>query len=145
MAAETGHPGLAYDYLVEAALMDLEDLEHNTRDGLHIASLAGTWTALVAGFGGLRHHGETLDFAPRLPERLSRLAFSLQVLGHRLYVEIGQDVATYTLASGGPLEIRHHRETLTVDADKPRSLPIPAPRPRPAPDQPRHRRPNSRG
>jgi hypothetical protein len=34
LAAETGHPGLAYDYLVEAALMDLEDLEHNTRDGL---------------------------------------------------------------------------------------------------------------
>lgn len=31
--------------------MDLADLEDNTRDGLHIASLAGTWTALVAGFG----------------------------------------------------------------------------------------------
>ena len=25
--------------------MDLDDLEHNTRDGLHIASLAGTWIA----------------------------------------------------------------------------------------------------
>ncbi|KAB1990566.1 glycoside hydrolase family 65 protein [Streptomyces triticiradicis] len=145
IAAETGHPGLAYDYLVEAALMDLEDLEHNTRDGLHIASLAGTWTALVAGFGGLRHHGDTLEFAPRLPERLSRLAFSLEVLGRRLRVEIGQDAATYTLAAGEPLEIRHHREPLTVDADKPHSLPIPEQRPRPAPDQPPHRRPNSRG
>ena len=29
----------------EAALMDLDDLEHNTRDGLHIASLAGAWLA----------------------------------------------------------------------------------------------------
>ncbi|MGW7612732.1 glycoside hydrolase family 65 protein [Streptomyces sp. NPDC054766] len=145
IAAETGHPGLAYDYLVEAALMDLEDLEHNTRDGLHIASLAGTWTALVAGFGGLRHHGDTLEFAPRLPERFSRLAFSLEVLGRRLRVEIGQDVATYTLAGGGPLEIHHYREPFTVDADKPHSLPIPAPRLRPAPDQPRHRRPNPQG
>ncbi|GDY48350.1 glycosyl hydrolase [Streptomyces antimycoticus] len=52
MAAEVGHLRLAYDYLGEAALMDLKDLEHNTRDGLHIASLAGTWIALVAGFGG---------------------------------------------------------------------------------------------
>ncbi|MFD8740711.1 glycoside hydrolase family 65 protein [Streptomyces sp. NPDC059618] len=145
IAAETGHSALAYDYLVEAALMDLEDLEHNTRDGLHIASLAGTWTALVAGFGGLRHHGDTLEFAPRLPERFSRLAFSLEVLGRQLRVEIERDTATYTLAAGGPLEIRHHRETLTVDADKPRSLPIPPQRPRPAPDQPPHRRPNSRG
>ncbi|MET9405243.1 glycosyl hydrolase family 65 protein [Streptomyces sp. NPDC002935] len=145
IAAETGHPGLAYDYLVEAALMDLEDLEHNTRDGLHIASLAGTWMVLVAGFGGLRHHGDTLEFAPRLPERFSRLAFSLELLGRRLRVEIQQDEATYTLATGDPLEIHHYREPFTVDADKPHSLPIPAPRLRPAPDQPPHRRPNPQG
>ncbi|GAA5018302.1 glycoside hydrolase family 65 protein [Streptomyces siamensis] len=145
IAAEAGHPGLAYDYLVEAALMDLEDLEHNTRDGLHIASLAGTWTALVAGFGGLRHHGDTLEFAPRLPERFSRLAFSLELLGRRLRVEIEPDAATYTLATGDPLEIRHHREPYTVDGDKPHRLAIPAPRLRPAPDQPPHRRPNRQG
>src|SRR5487761_54072 len=37
IAAETGHVQLAYDYLAETALMDLDDLEHNTSDGLHIA------------------------------------------------------------------------------------------------------------
>ena len=37
IAAEVGHLDLAFDYLAEAALMDLDDLEHNTRDGLHIA------------------------------------------------------------------------------------------------------------
>jgi alpha,alpha-trehalose phosphorylase len=42
----SGAPRLAYDYLAEAALMDLDDLEHNTRDGLHLAALAGTWIAL---------------------------------------------------------------------------------------------------
>ncbi|MFG2309132.1 glycoside hydrolase family 65 protein [Streptomyces sp. NPDC048566] len=144
IAAEAGHPGLAYDYLVEAALMDLEDLEHNTRDGLHIASLAGTWMALVAGFGGLRHHDGVAAFAPRLPERFSRLAFSLELHGRRLRVEIHQDTATYTLVSGEPLEIHHYREPVTVDPDKPFSLPIPAQRSRPAPGQPAHRRPNSR-
>jgi trehalose/maltose hydrolase-like predicted phosphorylase len=45
---------IPYDYLGEAAFMDLNDLEHNTRDGLHIASLAGAWSALVVGFGGVR-------------------------------------------------------------------------------------------
>ncbi len=54
MAAEVGHLDLAYDYLAEAAFMDLQDREHNTKDGLHIASLAGAWTALVGGFGGMR-------------------------------------------------------------------------------------------
>ena len=49
LAAEVGHLDLAYDYLGEAALMDLDDLEHNTADGLHIASLAGAWIGPVAG------------------------------------------------------------------------------------------------
>src|SRR5262249_45749002 len=43
IAAEVGHLDLAYDYFGEAALMDLHDLEHNPRDGVHIASLAGPW------------------------------------------------------------------------------------------------------
>ena len=67
MAAEVGQLELAYDYLGEAALMDLADLEHNTRDGVHMASLAGAWIALVAGFGGMREMDGRLWFTPRLP------------------------------------------------------------------------------
>ena len=67
LAAEVGHLDLAYDYLVEAAFTDLHDLHDNVRNGLHMASLAGAWTALVAGFGGMRDHGGELTFAPRLP------------------------------------------------------------------------------
>ena len=74
VAAEVGHLDLAYDYLAEAALIDLHDLEHNTRDGLHIASLAGAWWTAVAGFGGMRDHGGELTFAPRLPDQLTKLA-----------------------------------------------------------------------
>jgi alpha,alpha-trehalose phosphorylase len=144
IAAESGHLSLAYDYLHEAALMDLEDLEHNTRDGLHIASLAGTWMALVAGFGGLRHHGERIDFTPRLPEKFGRLTFSLELMGRRLRVEIGRTAATYTLLGGEPLTIHHHGEPLTLDADKPRTADITPLESRPAPEQPLHRRPNNR-
>ncbi len=57
IAAEVGHLDLAYDYLGEAALMDLRDLEHNTRDGVHIASLAGTWIVLVMRFRGAAPRG----------------------------------------------------------------------------------------
>ena len=68
IAAEIGHLQLAYDYLAEAALMDLDDLEHNTRDGLHMAALAGSWIALVAGLAGHagpRRHPELRPAAPR--------------------------------------------------------------------------------
>ncbi|MFF3872764.1 glycoside hydrolase family 65 protein [Streptomyces sp. NPDC001978] len=141
IAAQAGHLRLAHAYAAEAALMDLQDLEHNTRDGLHIASLAGTWMALVAGFGGMRRHGDGLRFAPRLPERISRLAFSLQLLGRRLRVEIHADKATYTLLDGPPLTLHHHGEPMTVRADGPAIRAIPLPKPRPAPEQPPHRAP----
>ncbi|MEV5322346.1 glycosyl hydrolase family 65 protein [Streptomyces sp. NPDC052687] len=144
VAARAGHLRLAYDYTAEAALMDLADLEHNTRDGLHIASLAGTWTALVAGFGGMRRDGRTLRFAPQLPERFSRLAFCVQILDRRLRVEITPEKAVYTLLSGPPLRIGHHGEPLTVSTDGPAVRTVPAPPDRPAPQQPPHRRPNAR-
>ena len=56
MCAEVGHLELAHDYAREAALIDLRDLHANTRHGLRIASLAGAWSAIVEGFGGLRQH-----------------------------------------------------------------------------------------
>ncbi len=64
IAAEVGQLELAHDYLAEAALMDLHDVQHNTRDGLHMASLAGAWTALVAGFGGMRDAGRHAGVQP---------------------------------------------------------------------------------
>jgi alpha,alpha-trehalose phosphorylase len=141
MAAEVGHLRLAYDYLGEAALMDLKDLEHNTRDGLHIASLAGTWLALVAGFGGMRHQGGRLCFAPQLPEALSRMSFSVQVRGRVLRVEITDSVATYTLVSGAPMEIHHHGEPFTISDKAPEERPVPPPVARAEPRQPPGRRP----
>ena len=108
IAAEVGHLELAYDYFAEAALMDLDNLEHNTRDGLHIASLAGTWIVAVAGFGGMRDHDGVLSFTPRLPERLTRLAFGMCFRGRRLRVEVTHRQARYSLLQGSPLELTHH-------------------------------------
>jgi alpha,alpha-trehalose phosphorylase len=144
MAAETGHLDLAYDYLGEAALIDLRDLQHNTRDGVHLASLAGTWVALVAGFGGLRDEDGTFGFAPRLPDGLTRLAFSLSIRSRRLRVEITHTQASYTLAGGDPLIIMHHGQAVSLPAGEPQAMPIPAAPARPRPSQPPGREPARR-
>jgi alpha,alpha-trehalose phosphorylase len=145
VAAEVGHLELAYDYFGEAALMDLHDLEQNTRDGLHIASLAGACIAAVAGYGGLRDHGGLLSFAPRLPARLERLAFRLRFGGRRLKVEATKTHATYTLVDGPPLELDHHGQTLRLSVDAPATAPIPLRTTPPAPEQPFGRAPARRG
>ncbi len=149
MAAEVGHLDLAYDYLGETALIDLDDLQHNTRDGVHLASLAGSWLALVAGFGGMRAREGVLCFAPRLPRQLRGLCFTVWWRGRRLRVEIkaasAGETATYRLAAGPALEIRHHGESVLVEEAQPVTCPIPAPpaglvRPtQPAGREPAHR------
>jgi alpha,alpha-trehalose phosphorylase len=145
MAAEVGHLELAHDYLGEAALMDLYDLEHNTRDGVHIASLAGTWIALILGLGGMRHNDDgLLAFAPRLPEAISRLAFNMFLGGQRLRVEINHDSARYMVADGTALEITHHGSRARVVPGEPLDLPIPPIAARPAPTQPPGRAPARR-
>jgi alpha,alpha-trehalose phosphorylase len=144
VAAEVGHLELAYDYFGEAALMDLDDLEHNTRDGLHIASLASAWTVAVAGFGGMRDHDGAPTFCPRLPQRLTRLTFGLCIRGRRLRVEIEPHRARYAIRGGAPLEIAHHGETFVVSARKPVTLAIPAAPVREAPRQPAGRTPRRR-
>jgi alpha,alpha-trehalose phosphorylase len=141
IAAEVGHLDLAFDYLGEAALMDLHDLEHNTRDGVHIAALAGTWVALISGFGGLRDADGTFSFAPRLPAGLARLAFTLFIRGRRLRVEITHAETRYALADGDPLEIVHHGQTVSLSAGKPQARPIPAAPSRTRPSQPPGREP----
>src|SRR5215469_8174585 len=141
MAAEVGHLDLGFDYLGEAALMDLRDLEHNTRDGVHIASLAGTYVALVMGFGCLRLHDGIISFAPRLPQGLTRLAFTLLLGGRHLRVEITQENASYVFGEGQPLEILHHGEKLSLSPGKPQTRPIKAAPDLPRPSQPPGREP----
>ncbi|MCO1658725.1 glycoside hydrolase family 65 protein [Pseudonocardia humida] len=123
VAAWTGHLDLAYDYLAEAALVDLNDLAGNSDHGVHIASMAGTWTAVAAGFGGMRNDGTGLQFSPRLPPALSRISFGLRWQGRQLRVEIRPEEAEYRLVSGPPMRLRHHGEPLAL-AEDPQIRPI---------------------
>ncbi len=144
IAAEVGHLQLAYDYLSESALLDLEDLEHNTRDGLHIAALAGTWIGVVAGFGGMRDHDGSLSFRPRLPDALARLAFRFTYRGSRLTVEVAPSTATYTMREGEALEVLHYGEPVTLSCAQQIVCEIPPLAPRKPPRQPPGRQPQRR-
>ena len=143
VAAEVGHVELAYDYFAEAALLDLDDLHRNTRDGLHLASLAGAWVAAVQGFGGMRDHGE-LSFVPRLPAEVERIAFRVAFRGRRLRVDVRPRETTYELLEGRPLAIRHHDDELRLEVGTPLKRPTPPGEQRPRPAQPPGRAPARR-
>ena len=136
---------LAFDYAAEAALLDLEDFEHNTRDGLHLASLAGAWIAFVIGLGGMRDSGDAVEFAPRLPDGLTRLKFSILHRSRRLCVEVTTGSAKYSVCQGEePVRILHHGEALTLTGSEPIVRPIPQAPERSEPSQPPGRAPRRR-
>jgi alpha,alpha-trehalose phosphorylase len=58
------------------------------------------------------------------------------IQGRRLRVEITHTEARYALADGGPLEIVHHGQPVSLTAGKPQARPISAAPSRPRPSQP---------
>ncbi len=73
----------------------------------------------------------TSHFAPRLPEGLDRLAFTITHKGLRLRVETDGKQATYLLTDhernpADELEIIHHGELLTLKIGEPVTLQVPA-------------------
>src|SRR5260370_5864407 len=104
-------------------------------------SLAGVWTALVGGFGGMRVYRGSISFAPRLPGALGRLTFHLLFRGCRLRVEVKATEATYRLLDCSPLVVRHHGEEILLPMDGSVNRPIPPFKAGPRPTQPPMRAP----
>jgi alpha,alpha-trehalose phosphorylase len=143
MCAEVGHLDLAHAYATEAALIDLRDLQENGRDGLHMASLAGAWAALVEGFGGLRERDSQLCFDPALPNGITRLCFHLRWRGVRLRTEVFPAEVSFT-AEGGDLTVYLAGEEVVVASGETRIMPL-TPRKAllPPPTQPAGRAPKA--
>jgi alpha,alpha-trehalose phosphorylase len=119
LAFEIGYVEKAREYARYAALMDLANVGGNVRDGAHIASIGGTWMALVYGFAGLRDYDGHLSFNPQLPDRIGRICFSLCVRGQNLNVDIGHKEVRYTLLRGEGLVIRHRDNEIRLTQDAP--------------------------
>jgi alpha,alpha-trehalose phosphorylase len=105
VAAEIGEEDLACRYLEVAMLMDLGDVAGNVSDGVHIASAAGAWMALVFGFGGVRDFDGRLTLDPHLPQRFRSLGFSLRFHDRQLRVRLGHQDEEYRLEEGDDLDV----------------------------------------
>ena len=135
VANEIGYRQKAMRYFNFAAVMDVSDVGGNVMHGAHIASIGGTWLALVYGFAGLRDHDGRISFRPRLPDEWTRLAFPLMIRGQRLQVDIQHQATTYTLIEGTQLTIEHEGQELSLSTAAPTvTRPNPPPGAEPEPD-----------
>jgi alpha,alpha-trehalose phosphorylase len=120
LAVELGYLDKAIEYWTYAAWMDLADVHANVEQGCHIASMGGTWMAVVYGVAGMREHNGHITFHPRLG-RIERLAFHLTIQGQLLMVSIDRrdGQVTYLLRDGTGLAIGHFAEELKLEPGQP--------------------------
>ncbi|KIL35068.1 hypothetical protein SD71_15545 [Cohnella kolymensis] len=112
VAAEIGFADKAYDYFIRTVRMDLDDINGNVEDGLHTASMAGSWLSIVNGFGGMRDYEGKLHFKPLLPKHWDSYQFKISYRERLIDIHVSPDNVTYRLLRGAPLEILHGRTTV---------------------------------
>ena len=105
LAAELGKTEEAVRFFGYATRLDLDNYNRNTREGLHVTSIAMAWANIVYGFAGLRSDGEELRFAPALPERWKRLEFSVVYRGRVIHIRMEKDRTNFRVTGGEPLNL----------------------------------------
>jgi alpha,alpha-trehalose phosphorylase len=131
VAAEVGYVDKALEYARSALFVDLADRHQNAKDGLHIASMGGTWMAIVHGFAGFRDYDGHFSFDPVLPPGIARLRFPLTIRGARVRVEIEPRQAGFTLEEGDELRLECGGKQVEL-SERSRTVVVPYSPPEPA-------------
>lgn len=118
MASKLGYEKKAYDYFNETVRLDLDNTHGNTKDGLHMANMGGTWLAIVYGFAGLRVKEGGLSLTPSLPSEWDSLGFYLQYLGRLLKIHMDRTEVTYLVIEGEALTISHNGKSINLENGK---------------------------
>jgi hypothetical protein len=104
LLARAGRPDAGLETLQLALRLDLDDLTGSSAGGLHLATIGGTWQALVDGFLGLEVSDGILQADPQLPSAWKSLQIRLQVLGAHITLEISD--TELVLTTDHPLRFR---------------------------------------
>ncbi len=117
LAAELGKHEEAFEFFRFATRLDLDDYNRNTREGLHITSIAAAWLNIVYGFGGTRTDGELLCFSPTLPSAWRSYSFRIVFRGATIRVTATEDQADFQAHGATPIAVRIYGETHVLDGD----------------------------
>ncbi len=104
LAAEIGEQAKAVEMYQRTARLDLDNLNNDTDDGLHITSMAGSWLSIAQGFAGMRTV-EGLAFSPFLPACWQGYSFTIVYRARRLRIEVKPGTVALHLLDGAPLEL----------------------------------------
>lgn len=105
IAHQLGYNEMSYKFFENTAKTDLYDLHHNVKNGVHIASMAGSWQCIVFGFLGMKQINEVLHFNPRLPKELDSISTKISFKGRVIKVTLNREGCSYELVEGSNIQI----------------------------------------
>lgn len=119
LASKLGMEEKAYEMYLRTARLDLDDYNHEAHEGLHITSMAGTWMAVVEGFGGKRVRNGILSFDPVMPAQWESYRFNLVYRNVIIGVSVSANSVSVKTESSGELEILIYGKSHRLTANNP--------------------------
>lgn len=104
-ASEVGDIFRAYNLFKVTLQADINDLYGNTQEGVHAASLGGTWQAVIYGFAGVSIKKDKLQINPRLPKTWNKIIFSFRWQACLLKFEVSNNSVQLKIFSSKREEI----------------------------------------
>ena len=114
LAASLGKLDRAQEFYRRTARLDLDNINNDTCDGLHITSMAGSWLSIVQGFAGMRTLTGKLSFDPQLPDGWDGYAFKIVYRGRLIEVSVSRDGTGLKLLSGDTMTVLLHGREVTL-------------------------------
>ena len=106
LASRIGNIRKAYELYLRTARLDLDDYNSEVSDGLHITSMAGTWLAIVEGFGGMRIKSDRVSLHPLIPEQWKSYSFHARFREVLFRVKVSGTEIRISNLSGKILRVR---------------------------------------
>ncbi len=107
----------ALQFFEQALISDVADVQGGTtREGIHLAAMAGTVDLLQRCFSGLEVRGEQLTLNPHWPASLGTLTFSIQYRDVPLTLQISADEVEVAAGPGlkRPITVSCHDEVAVI-------------------------------
>lgn len=117
VASRIGYTEKAYELYLGASRLDLENLNNDTCDGLHITSMGATWAAVIQGFAGVDTADGSLIVNPHLPEEWRSLSFNISFRGSKVSISIDKS-KVQVCVQGNHLDIIVNRQKYGLDSGK---------------------------
>ena len=117
IASKIGYEDKAYEYFIETARLDLDNTHNNTKDGVHIANMGGTWMAIVYGFAGLRIKKDHISLEPKLPAKWDGLSFTFLHKGAKIKVKMQKDKTILEVFTTESIQIKVKDAMYLIEKD----------------------------